>query len=1048
MSHLINLGNNRQITWSEEEVIQRLKGIMKNKQSYWVRADLSICKSSRLTKLIWHYVVKHFSWMKKLFYRVDLRQSTAILSQIRAQVSRSDKLDLIHLFNRAIKKYNLISKKNSNHLEEIPIHSNLLKINILDGRHIRSSSDNIRNEDPVFNSFPAGEDVVKMESLPGGKFDKKSDIPDMAPDSLPKGNLAMLATPLKNLIFEYLDPKSWDAIAATNYNNYLAVKVHHSYQVAHLLRTLGTIGQLRPLTTHDISLRNYALWHLAILNNRMGLEYLSFLPVDVPRSLPLASKMKRVEVENDARVDPWSNIALLANQIDGKDWAKAYKFSTFIAEKPPYQLGHFKDFLYNAKRLASLSNPKKYIQLKMGNDLNQLVAYALSYDKETALELLRRIGYIQQRLGNHQLAQNAFDGLFRLGVSPYEATLEEIPIRQINANDLEGAKRSLNAHYALCQKWSNTHDIEKGAIFNTVRTITLNRIAKKYCMIAEYDQARKIVTQIHEELLIEFKKNSQDFIEPLIEHIKLFIKLYGPETAVCAFKEVLGTLTSALLQISIFPYINRSLAVELFELVFYFHSIINGPSKELKDLLIHFINFPHFLITDSDLNKMKALKERPENYRLILYTYYQIIVEENQLIVEENQPKEWGFSLKIHRLGFIAQCLRELGDYHYVQKILENTKALIKIKPYPPNRFPHIFIQAIHNQIDLGHIETARASLELMQEPPPSPHERETSYHFEMGLLHLRLKNVEQAKKHLTASFDINKREPAENTPEDTKLFLNAKRKELIEMGYRDQAAIAISAEIYFIFRNTAGITDRRYLNECLTLAEDLYRINFIDQAHAILKKYIKIYKGLDQRDQSYVHTYLQEIFIKQVELQDFEGAKELIILLETELGRSDSTMNTYHLFTKKMRFEGIFCLEKAYNLIGLHPRDHSQEYEPATETFQQRLANDPDKLMNEINQLPLISLKIMAWSGVVREQLKSNLNVAKDTLLSMENMAEGITHDGFKHEATIVTAELYMAMGNATKAEEIIRNLPVPHSISGITRIIEEAAKTKIITP
>lgn len=989
MSYLIGIDNKHQINWSKEEVVERLKGLMKGKRDYWVRADLSLCKSNRLTQFIWHYVVRHFSWMRKLFYKIDLKQSTAILSQIRTQVIKSPDLDLIHLFNVAVKNYNHLSNKASNHLKEID--GPLLKINIS-------------------GKLPTS--IISLQRPASG-------------DGI-TNNQVGLEDDVKKIIFTYLDPNALSAIAMSSRHNRVAVFLHHTYRVGNLLGKLREMTGYGGILKYDNPPREDASWHLAILLRRMGMKYIPPLPpLPENRDHPLSHKLALVNFEYEARIDPWSNITLLTRQVGERNWAKAHQtinrlFFLFLTKEHPNKLDCFITFLSRIDRLLCHSKPREYIRLEMGKNLNDLLDYAQSQDAKTAWDLLKSIGYTQEILGNHPFAQNAFNRIFTL--EPDDPFLKHITSRQVNSNNFEGAKHSLNAHYALCRKKpADTY----------ARMATLNEIAQKYYTVGEHDQAKTILSAIQEDLLEGFK-GSPRLIRLLIEHIDLYIKLYDQETALLTFKEVLEMLAPRLQTSSMELHEHMGLLAQ----VIHFQSILSAPSKELKEALIQFDQI--YLDRENFSLDPTAWfdKGTPESYKLILDTY--------QVVVEENQAAD--LVLKIERLLAIAQRFRKLEDYDRAQKVLTSLQQLIETRPenYPVE---NIFIVSVHNQIDKGQVEAAKMSLNLMEEPPLSAEaEHRADYQFNRALLHLRLGDVGEANARLTNSFDIIR---SYDSYGDARLACCNKRKKLIEMGYRDQTAIALSAEIQLLFTNTIHL-DRRpphFQKSLNLLVQKLYDIKFIDQAHAALRECIKL-SNAALSDPVQVSQNIQDIFIQQVKLADLEGAKESSILMEAELGKNNLEMNAYHLFGKKWRFEGILCLEKAYNLIGLHPRDHTQEYEPALETFQQRLAREPDKLKEEINQLPLISLKIMAWSGVVREQLKCSLNLARESLQSMKTMADGIEHPGFRHEAKTVIAELYMAMGDSAQAEQVVMAFRPAQRIPAITRIIEEAARSKIISP
>jgi len=84
-------------------------GNLSGKKVGWIRSDLTIKKSNWLSRLIWTVVAKHFSWMRKYYYCVDLNQSHSILVQIGNQLPKKDSYQTI--FQKAVKKFNQVAPK-------------------------------------------------------------------------------------------------------------------------------------------------------------------------------------------------------------------------------------------------------------------------------------------------------------------------------------------------------------------------------------------------------------------------------------------------------------------------------------------------------------------------------------------------------------------------------------------------------------------------------------------------------------------------------------------------------------------------------------------------------------------------------------------------------------------------------------------------------------------------------------------------------------------------------------------------------------------------
>lgn len=122
----INVPNNK-VIWSEDKVRSKLEelGNMEGKKVAWIRDDLSIKKSNWLTRVIWTVVAKHFSWMRKHLYKVNLKQSRVILEQIGKEITpQSSELTII--YKQAVEKFNQTAPRHA--LVNFP-HSDFPSIN-------------------------------------------------------------------------------------------------------------------------------------------------------------------------------------------------------------------------------------------------------------------------------------------------------------------------------------------------------------------------------------------------------------------------------------------------------------------------------------------------------------------------------------------------------------------------------------------------------------------------------------------------------------------------------------------------------------------------------------------------------------------------------------------------------------------------------------------------------------------------------------------------------------------------------------------------------
>ena len=70
--------------WDEIKLAYKLHKLAKaDKNTTWLHRNLSIAKSSVIGRLFW-CIAKHFDWMRRAFYDIDLKRSQAILLGITA----------------------------------------------------------------------------------------------------------------------------------------------------------------------------------------------------------------------------------------------------------------------------------------------------------------------------------------------------------------------------------------------------------------------------------------------------------------------------------------------------------------------------------------------------------------------------------------------------------------------------------------------------------------------------------------------------------------------------------------------------------------------------------------------------------------------------------------------------------------------------------------------------------------------------------------------------------------------------------------------------
>ena len=113
----VNTGKPNRNVWSESKVEKKLLGLVNaQKKVSWIQGNLSTSKSGFFGRLFW-CVAKHFNWMRRLFYSVDLEKSKALLLQLQPQVYKQKNQNLLKIFKQAVANFNQIAPK---HLIALP----------------------------------------------------------------------------------------------------------------------------------------------------------------------------------------------------------------------------------------------------------------------------------------------------------------------------------------------------------------------------------------------------------------------------------------------------------------------------------------------------------------------------------------------------------------------------------------------------------------------------------------------------------------------------------------------------------------------------------------------------------------------------------------------------------------------------------------------------------------------------------------------------------------------------------------------------------------
>ena len=105
---IVNTGKIDKV-WSEEKLEKKLQGLSKaDKKSTWIHRNLNTEKSGYFGRLFWG-VAKHFDWMRRTFYDIDLNRAKIILLQLQPQIAKGTNEHLKELFNHAIASFNSVA---------------------------------------------------------------------------------------------------------------------------------------------------------------------------------------------------------------------------------------------------------------------------------------------------------------------------------------------------------------------------------------------------------------------------------------------------------------------------------------------------------------------------------------------------------------------------------------------------------------------------------------------------------------------------------------------------------------------------------------------------------------------------------------------------------------------------------------------------------------------------------------------------------------------------------------------------------------------------
>lgn len=105
MNYKVSVGR-KTYDWADDAAKTKLENLGKAKEGrVWVKGNLDTKKSSAIGRFFWK-IARHFNWMRKLFYGIDLKKSKTILNTLKGQIASQKNQKMMLLFDRAVEKLN------------------------------------------------------------------------------------------------------------------------------------------------------------------------------------------------------------------------------------------------------------------------------------------------------------------------------------------------------------------------------------------------------------------------------------------------------------------------------------------------------------------------------------------------------------------------------------------------------------------------------------------------------------------------------------------------------------------------------------------------------------------------------------------------------------------------------------------------------------------------------------------------------------------------------------------------------------------------------
>lgn len=1030
MNFPIKIDNKIEQQWTKSELTNRLKGLIAHqKKRGWIRADLSVSRSNCLTRLVWHLVAKHFDWMRKLLYKVDLKQSSAILSQLNSQILQANHSDLCHLFSQAVHQYNQISNKAEH---QAPI---------------------LFMPPPPAPSKPSSPIEGNPEAHSVGKSIEEQAKDFCQPSKPPEFKLKLIdqifttigciEPRVEDQILAYLEPFSFAQIAATSKSLKVAVDRLFVYPIERLL------SHLRHICKSDRD-RVYLRGIEVRLGHIGTLEDVSHMSVNEHEKQTLTGYWYQLKARQESSES--EKLILFTKQLvlkgKGRDAIKAIQRMALSKNK-----NFFNHLRYVRTLMVGIGLDDKE---SLKNSMKHVVPFLKS---KTKFHELVEAGYTYFALGEatiasefYTLAQAAFTQEEILESKPIiSQTLKNLAaFHQVNINDHVGAKLSLQKHYQL-ESQDKAEDLEKFKKFV--------EIAENYQKIGEKEDARLVIIAAKDLLMTisldQIKTLSEDFstfsCRCFFITIELLIQMDECEKA----REVINRFENELVSRRFSRYIHCFSQLGTIEQLQEALKKYVAAVKEVHGSGANFEIQPMHLKLCDFYDEYKDSK----TYPLILNTLREVVSTTETLDLNEKMDVLLHIEKKQYAVGDRSNGLRTLDILYPLAQRLSTDDA----KPHGPQQ---VLARMATYQLEADQREEARqtmltATADLSH---TSDFLADAKCRLEIALVYFKLKDFELAYECFNQAYDIIQKH--ENFADRLSFFSEA-IDELIKLNGTAQAKHAANLALGQALNHqvepslSSEETVRSYLKviqpHYLSLARHLNTLQRSVEGITLLTHWSTQYplrSDMQPYERRWALCEFEELLDGHIALNDAKGMEPFLIrgeswLEETQV-RAKQPFHSLIIAIHPSRYcltsEGInnlcdpiiLLMEEFYGLTGLFSRQ---------KTLVKQIQKDPDAFILKLSQIPLLSLKIAAMHIAFTELIKIHPVKAREILAKFQELTLAILETNpLRNEACLMIAELYVSINEYQKAEEFVLKLPLPQRSAGIVRLIEKAAKTRII--